>query len=64
VLFQRHARGIGRLTWLPCFVAQQAALAGWLALRGRTSAALSIPRGLWDGLLHRSAAGPAPERAL
>ena len=33
-LFARHARGVGRLTWLPCFLAQQAALAAWLLLRG------------------------------
>src|SRR5262249_37417624 len=26
-LFARHARGVGRLTWLPAFLAQQAALA-------------------------------------
>ena len=47
-LFARHARGIGRLTWLPAFLAQQALLAGWLVLRGRTAAALAVPRALWD----------------
>ena len=55
-LFARHARGIGRLTWAPAFVAQQAALAAWLALTGRIAAALAVPRALWDALLGRDPA--------
>jgi GT2 family glycosyltransferase len=55
-LFARHARGIGRLTWAPAFVAQQAALAVWLALTGRVAAALAVPRALWDAILGRDPA--------
>jgi len=47
-LFARHARGFGRLTWLPAFAAQQAALAAWLALRGHGAAALAVPRAFAD----------------
>jgi GT2 family glycosyltransferase len=49
-LLSRHARGIGRVTWLPCFLAQQIALAAWLALRGRFDSAAAIPRGLMDAI--------------
>ena len=49
-LFERHARGIGRVTWLPCFLAQQIGLAGWFALRGRLDSAAAIPRGLRDAI--------------
>jgi len=55
-LFARHARGLGRATWLPCFLAQQAVLAAWLLARGHARAALAVPRALWDALLGRSAA--------
>jgi hypothetical protein len=55
-LFSRHARGIGRLTWAPAFVLQQAALAAWLALSGRAGAALAVPRALWDAVLGRDPA--------
>lgn len=55
-LFARHARGAGRLTWLPCFLAQQVALALWLLLRGRASAAWAVPRALWDATVGRPAA--------
>ncbi|MEK7330933.1 MAG: glycosyltransferase family 2 protein, partial [Candidatus Eisenbacteria bacterium] len=47
-LIARHARGVGRLTWLPCFLVQQAALALWLLARGQVGAALAVPRALWD----------------
>lgn len=53
-LFPRHARGVGRLTWLPCFLAQQAALAAWLLLRGHAAAAAAVPRALWDAMTGRS----------
>jgi len=47
-MFGRHARGIGRLTWLPAFVAQQAVLAAWLVARGQAAAAMAVPRALFD----------------
>jgi hypothetical protein len=49
-LFATHARGLGALTWLPCFVAQQAAVAAWLLARGQGAAAAAVPRALWDAL--------------
>jgi hypothetical protein len=52
-LFSRHARGVGRLTWLPCFIAQQVALTVWLAARGQGAAALAVPRALLDALVGR-----------
>jgi hypothetical protein len=59
-LFARHARGIGRVTWLPCFVAQQAALAVWLLARGQTAAAWAVPRALADAALGRPPAEVRP----
>jgi hypothetical protein len=47
-LFSHHARGLARVTWLPCFLVQQKALWLWLVLRGRGAAAGAIPRALWD----------------
>ncbi|HEY3216982.1 MAG TPA: glycosyltransferase family 2 protein [Candidatus Eisenbacteria bacterium] len=55
-LFARHARGPGRLTWLPAFLAQQGILWAWLLLRGQPAAALALPRALWDWALGRSEA--------
>ena len=55
-LFARHARGLAALTWLPCFLAQQAVLAAWLVARGRLRAALAVPRALWDAATGRPAA--------
>jgi GT2 family glycosyltransferase len=55
-LFARNARGLARLTWAPAFVAQQFALAGWLALSGHADAASAVPRALWDGMLGRDPA--------
>jgi len=54
-LFARHARGIGRLTWLPCFLAQQGVLAVWLLSRGRLAAAWAVPRALGDAARGRPA---------
>jgi len=54
-LFGRHARGIGAVTWLPCFLAQQAALAAWLLLRGQAGAALAVPRALRDAAAGKAA---------
>jgi GT2 family glycosyltransferase len=59
-LFSRHARGAGRLTWLPGFLAQQVALMAWLALRGRTTAAAAVPRALWDAMRGRPPAEVKP----
>jgi GT2 family glycosyltransferase len=50
-----HARGIGRLTWPVAFLLQQIALMGWLLARGRTQAALAVPRALADTLSGRRA---------
>jgi hypothetical protein len=47
-LFHRHARGIGRWTWLPAFALQQLVLALWLAVRGHVAAAGAVPRALAD----------------
>jgi hypothetical protein len=59
-LFRRHARGLGRLTWLPAFAAQQAALALWLLLRGRAAAAAAVPRAFADAMVGRPAADVRP----
>ncbi len=55
-LFATHARGLGRVTWLPLFLAQQFALAVWLCLRGHVPAAGAVPRALWDAARGRPAA--------
>ena len=54
-LFHRHARGLGRLTWLPALLAQQIVLMVWLVVRGRIAAAAAVPRALWDALRGRPA---------
>jgi GT2 family glycosyltransferase len=59
-LFGRHARGFARLTWLPAFLAQQAALALVLAMRGQLAAAAAVPRALLDALAGRDPAGVRP----
>ena len=59
-LFARHARGIGRVSWLPCFLAQQGALALWLLARGRMGAALAVPRALVDAGVGRPASEVRP----
>lgn len=59
-LFSRHATGVGRITWLPCFLAQQAALALWLLARGQVGAALAVPRALADALTGRPAGEVRP----
>lgn len=55
-LFSRHARGIARVTWLPCFVALQCATALRLLARGRAAAAAAVPRAFADALRGRPAA--------
>jgi GT2 family glycosyltransferase len=54
-LFRAHARGIGRITWLPALLVQQIALMIWLAARGHATAAAAVPRALWDALQGRPA---------
>ena len=54
-LWSRHARGAGRLTWLPAFLVQQLALALWLLARGQGAAALAVPRALFDAARRRPA---------
>ncbi len=55
-MFARHARGLGRITWLPSFLAQQAVLMGWLLVRGQTAAAMAVLRALADAVTGRSPA--------
>ena len=59
-LFARHARGLGRITWLPSLLLQQVALMGWLLLRGQVAAAMAVPRALADALVGRSPAEVKP----
>jgi GT2 family glycosyltransferase len=59
-MFARHAHGIARVTWLPAFLAQQAALCAWLLLRGQTAAAAAVPRALWGALRGRAAGEVRP----
>jgi len=47
-LWSRHARGLARLTWLPAFLVQQAALMLLLLARGRAAAAAAVPHALLD----------------
>jgi GT2 family glycosyltransferase len=54
-LFSTHARGIDRLTWFPCFVAQQKILFAWLLMGGQTAAAFAVPRAFLDDWLRRPA---------
>ena len=60
MLFARHARGVGRVTWLPCFLVQQKVLWLWLLLRGQGAAAAAVPRALWDALRGRPPAEVKP----
>ena len=57
MLWARHARGVGRLTWLPSLLAQQAAYAVLLLVRGHARAALAVPRALFDAMAGRDPAG-------
>jgi GT2 family glycosyltransferase len=59
-LFGRHARGLGRVTWLPAFAAQQIALMVWLLARGQSAAAAAVPRALWDAARGKAAAKARP----
>ncbi len=54
-LFSRHAKGLGRLTWLPALLVHQMALMAWLTLRGHAAAAGAIPRALLDAAARRPA---------
>jgi GT2 family glycosyltransferase len=55
-LFARHAKGIGRVTWLPAFLVQQLVLMGWLILRGQVAAAMAVPRALLGAAMGKDAA--------
>ena len=55
-LFGAHARGLARFTWLPAFLAQQAALWTVLAVRGKFAAASAIPRALLDAIARKDPA--------
>jgi hypothetical protein len=55
LLFGTHADGIGRLTWLPCFLAQQLVLMAVLIARGQASAAWAVPRALLDAAVGKPA---------
>ena len=56
-LWSRNAHGLARLTWLPSLLAQQAAYAVLLLVRGRAAAAWSVPRALLDAWLRKDPAG-------
>jgi GT2 family glycosyltransferase len=47
-LCRRHARGPGRITWLPGVLVANAALAAFLLLKGQVAAAAAVPRALAD----------------
>jgi len=47
-LCHRHARGLGRLAWLPASLAAHAAMAAKLLLQGHPAAAAAVPRALAD----------------
>jgi len=55
-LWARNARGVGRVTWLPALLAQQAAYAVLLVLRGHPAAAAAVPRALLDAATGRNPA--------
>jgi GT2 family glycosyltransferase len=59
-LFGRNARGLARLTWLPAFIAQQAALWTLLAARGNFAAASAVPRALLDAMTGKDPAEVRP----
>jgi hypothetical protein len=54
-LFDTHAEGLGRFTWLPCFLAQQLVLMAVLIARGQPAAAMAVPRALLDATTGRPA---------
>ena len=59
-LWSRNARGLSRLTWLPAMLAQQAAYAVWLLLRGHAAAAGAVPRALLDAATGKDPATVRP----
>ena len=59
-LWSRHTRGLARLTWLPALLAQQAAYALLLLLRGHAAAAAAVPRALLDAASGRDPAQVRP----
>ena len=59
-LFSTHARGIGRLGWLPCYAAQEAARMAWLIFTGHARAAMALPRAFADAAAGRPAGEVKP----
>jgi GT2 family glycosyltransferase len=59
-LFGTHARGLARVTWLPAFLVQQAALWTLLVARGNVAAASAIPRALLDAMAGKDPAEVKP----
>jgi GT2 family glycosyltransferase len=55
-LWARNTHGLARITWLPALLAQQAAYAAWLLLRGHAAAALAVPRALLDAAARKDPA--------
>lgn len=58
-LYRRHARGVGRLAWLPLSLAWNLGVAARLLLQGHAAAAAAVPRALVD-----AARGVAPGEAM
>jgi GT2 family glycosyltransferase len=54
-LFATHARGLARLTWLPCYAALELARMVWLTARGHGAAAWAVPQAFADAARGRPA---------
>ena len=59
-LFATHARGIARLTWLPCYAIQEVVRMAWLVARGHAEAAWAVPRAFADAARGRPAGEVKP----
>ena len=59
-LYQRHARGLGRVTWWPMSLLTHALVAVRLILQGRAAAASSVPRAYFDAARRISAGEAMP----
>jgi GT2 family glycosyltransferase len=54
-LFATHARGLARLTWLPCYAGIELVRMAWLIARGHAAAAWAVPRAFADAAMGRPA---------
>jgi len=54
-LFARHARGLARLTWLPCYAGLELARMAYLTVQGHGAAAWAVPRAFADAARGRPA---------